>query len=62
MAANGIIFGLAYKDFDNSLEYYYLRAILKVYRKSLISESRIVLHVVGQGSGGTFPLALIDIL
>ena len=33
MAANGIIFGLAYQNFDNSLEYYYLRAILKVWNK-----------------------------
>lgn len=30
MAVNGMIFGLAYKQFDESKEYYYLRAILKV--------------------------------
>ncbi|CAB3999131.1 cytochrome b-245 heavy chain-like [Paramuricea clavata] len=29
MAANGIVFGLAYKRFDSSKEYYYLRVILK---------------------------------
>ncbi|XP_028415268.1 NADPH oxidase 3-like isoform X2 [Dendronephthya gigantea] len=29
MAANGIVFGLAYKQFDEGKKYYYLRAILK---------------------------------
>jgi hypothetical protein len=30
MAANGILFGLAYKRFDSNKEYYYLRVIVKV--------------------------------
>jgi hypothetical protein len=30
MTANGLVFGLAYVQFDSSKEYYYLRIIVKV--------------------------------
>ena len=56
MAANGIIFGLAYQNFDNSLEYYYLRSILKVWSK-VTMQSEIVLHIKGQGSVGACVIA-----
>jgi hypothetical protein len=36
MAANGIVFALAYIRFDSSKEYYYLRVILKVGAKIIV--------------------------